>query len=158
MVNMAKVPDDVFGIQETELYKKLSYGNVLTLFVYNKNYYFHGENKQIDENNFKVRTEMRGGISVAPVCVFENLDGVKYENGILYYNEKILDLNCAELSPAPFTYLGHLYLPVKEAAEVLGLKAISGYKDRLTVIGEQKEIEAIEKAFKENDLDQSTTC
>ena len=40
MVNMAKVPDDVYGIKETEQYKNLSSQNVLTLFVYNKNYYF----------------------------------------------------------------------------------------------------------------------
>ncbi|MBE6732064.1 MAG: hypothetical protein E7564_10280 [Ruminococcaceae bacterium] len=151
MVNMAKVPDDVFGIKETEQYKKLSSKNVLTLFIYNKNYYFNGENKQIDENNFKVRTEMRGGISVAPVCVFENLDGVKYENGILYYNNKVLDLNNAKLTPTPFMHLGHLYVPVKETANALGLKAISGYKDRLTVIGTEKEVEAIENAFKENE-------
>lgn len=151
MVNMAKVPDDVFGIKETEQYKKLNSKNVLTLFIYNKNYYFNGENKQIDENNFKVRTEMRGGISVAPVCVFENLDGVKYENGILYYNGISVDLKNYSFSLTPFMHSGHLYVPVKETANALGLKAISGYKDRLTVIGTEKEVEAIENAFKENE-------
>ena len=43
MVNMSPLPPEVYTEADTKLYEKLSKKEVLTLFIYNKKYYFERE-------------------------------------------------------------------------------------------------------------------
>ncbi|MBP3322690.1 MAG: hypothetical protein J6M16_00695 [Clostridia bacterium] len=151
MINMAPLPPEVFTREDTNLYEKLSKNNVLTLFIYNKNLYFNNKSRLIDLSNPKVRTEMRRDTAVAPLSVFGLLDNVTLNGSKISYNEITLDLNKTVFSVKPFDYLGHLYVPLKETAEALGLSTAIAYNGRVTVIGNEAEIKAITEAFKENE-------
>lgn len=150
MVKMEKLPDDIYTAEDLELYKKLSRKDVLTLLIYNKNLYFAGESRPIDHSNPKVRTEMRGGTTVAPLKVFTLFEGVKLSENVLTYGEKKVEIERSGFTVPPFTYLEHSYVPLAETAEALGLKATSFYQGRLTVIGKETEADKIFEAINKN--------
>lgn len=134
---MPPVPQDVYTPEERAEYEKLSKDGVLTLFIYSKNYYFGGERIQIDENNVKIRTELRKGVMVSSVDVFK------------VFGKDISDAhNKTNYSIKPFEYLGHTYVPVKEFAENSGLSVTFAYKDRVAIIGCAEKISEINKALK----------
>lgn len=150
MVKMEMLPDDVYTSGELELYKELSKKDILTLLIYNKNIYFSGKSCPIDHNNRRVRTEMRCGTIVAPLNVFTLFEGVRWSKNVLTYGEKNVDIEKAGFTVLPFTYLGHIYVPLAEAAEALGLKAASFYQGRLIVIGKKEEADRIFEAINNN--------
>ena len=139
---------DAFSEEDVILFKDLA-KDALSLFVYNKNLLSGGESRQIDAENYKVRCEMRRGVFVAPECVFAVIDGASVTDGAIKFGRRTLKFKknckkytvgdkCGEFTIAPFSYLGHVYLPVCECAQALGLSVVSLYQDRLIVISAKK--------------------
>jgi len=151
MVNMSPLPDDVYTRADTALYQDLSRKDVLTLFVYNQHLYFDGERKFIDENSSQVRTEMRRNTVVAPLTVFSFFEGIRVNGSCVVCGDKTVDLGECDFHIAPFEHLGHLYVPVKETAETLGLCAVCAYLDRVVAIGREEKIKEISDAFRKNE-------
>lgn len=151
MVNMSPLPDDVYTRADTALYQDLSRKDVLTLFVYNQHLYFDGERKFIDENSSQVRTEMRRNTVVAPLTVFSFFEGIRVNGSCVVCGDKTVDLGECDFHIAPFEHLGHLYVPVKETAETLGLCAVCAYLGRVVAIGREEKIKEISDAFRKNE-------
>ncbi len=160
MLKLDEVCLDAFTSEDVSEFRTLA-KNVTAVFIYNKNVLTGGKECQIDSDNFKVRTEMRCGVSVAPVSVFECVDGGRVEKSAISVGKKTLSFKknskkytvsgkTGVFSVAPFSYLGHTYVPVAECALALGLSTLLLYGDRLTVFGSKSDISAIKAAIKKN--------
>ena len=161
MVNMEEYQFDAFMPEDAELFAKITEKGTISLFIYNKNVYCNGKNTQIDPNNYKVRTELRSNISVAPIEVFGLLNDLEIAENTITFNGKTLSFEIGNkefktnktdgmFTVAPFIWLGHVYVPVAETANALGLSAGSYYKNRLTVIGSKEVIDELDAAAKNN--------
>ncbi len=160
MVNMEDYKFDSFTDEDYQLFNNIT-TDTIALFIYNKNIYFNGKTVQIDPQNYKVRTELRKNITVAPIDVFgylscaeisENtiiLNGIsltfEIENNEFKANDKV-----GVFTIAPFIYLGHIYVPISETATALGLSVGCYYHNRLTVIGSNEAIEKLNNETKKN--------
>ena len=149
MVKMAEVPKDIFTPEYTKKFIELT-KNTLTLFIYNKNLLYKSERKVIDENNAKVRTELRKDIAVAPLDVLALFSDVEIRANIIKRNEYTVDLNKCNFTIAPFMHFGKLYVPIIEVAKALGLDGDVFYKNRLIIIGEKEEINNIGEIINKN--------
>lgn len=160
MINMEDICLDEYTSEDME--KFISHAkDVLVLFIYNKNRLYNGCRCQIDEGNSKVRTELRSGISFAPVSVLSAMDGCTAEGCSVTYGantlvfaagntEYTLNGDVHSFTAAPFEMYGHTYIPVKEAAEALGLTGYVYYDSRLTVIGPKNAADAFNAAVADN--------
>ena len=154
MVNMEKINFDAFKAEDMTKFAELTSNNAFAVFIYNKNYYFNGKNSQIDNSNYKVRTEFRKGVPVSPIEVFGLLSDleisdntIKFGNNSLFFEIGSKNYTVGGTSGMftvePFILHGHVYVPVIEFAIALGLSAGSYYKNRLTVIGNAETIEKL---------------
>lgn len=161
MVKMSEICPESYTPCELKEFRSLTERGVLALFIYNKNIYYEGRNFQIDSDNCKVRTEIRSGISFAPVSVFTSYDGGKCVGNSVCIGGNVLNFKAGcknytvngkdgEFASAPFELYGHTYVPVIEVAEALGLASASYYHGRLTVIGDKEAVGRLDVAVKKN--------
>lgn len=161
MVNMEYLQLDAFTPEDLAEFKLYAGKGVLGVFIYNKNVYYNGNRFQIDESDYKVRSELRSGISVSPISVFRVFEGCDYSDntislGGINVSFKVGDIKFTvngeirNFSVAPFVYLGHVYVAVSDISDALGLGVLKCNKDRLTLIGERDVIEQLRDAMKKN--------
>lgn len=161
MVNMEKINFDSFEATDMTKFAELTSNNAFAVFIYNKNYYFNRNSSQIDNSNYKVRTELRKGVPVSPIEIFGLLrdieiadNTIKFGNNSLFFEIGSKNYTVGGTSGMftvePFILHGHVYVPVIEFAIALGLSAGSYYKNRLTVIGNAETIEKLNDEVKKN--------
>lgn len=161
MVNMEKINFDAFKAEDMTKFAELTSNNAFAVFIYNKNYYFNGKNSQIDNSNYKVRTEFRKGVPVSPIEVFGLLSDLEISDNTIKFGNNSLSFEIGSknytvggtsgmFTVEPFILHGHVYVPVIEFAIALGLSAGSYYKNRLTVIGNAETIEKLNAEVKKN--------
>ncbi|MBQ6809448.1 MAG: hypothetical protein IJP09_01920 [Clostridia bacterium] len=161
MVKMEKFQLDAFTLEDLAEYEFYTKKGVLGVFIYNKNIYYKGERIQIDSENYKVRTELRSGVTVSPISVFRVLEGCEYGEDFITVNEKTLKFKVGESSyyvngvegefqTKPFEFLSHIYIPIAEFAQVLGFSVYFCYKNRLILIGKEDVISQLKSAVIKN--------
>lgn len=161
MVNMEKINFDAFKAEDMTKFAELTSNNAFAVFIYNKNYYFNGKNSQIDNSNYKVRTELRKGVPVSPIEVFGLLSDLEIADNTIKFGNNSLSFEIGSknytvggtsgmFTVEPFILHEHVYVPVIEFAIALGLSAGSYYKNRLTVIGNAETIEKLNAEVKKN--------
>ncbi len=160
-MNLLDICFDAYEQKDLNAFEELTKKNSVAVFVYNKHVYKSGDVFDIDKENYRVRPEFRKGVLLAPVSVFEHINGGRVEKNTLFVGENRLEYTvgkkvCAkngeslEFSTAPFSRFGHDYLPLIEAARALGLGAVGLYENRLCVLGDAATIDTLAAEARKN--------
>ena len=152
---------DSYTEEDIAAFKRLTLGNTVSVFVYNKHVYFDGKTQDIDAGNYRVKPEFRSGVLLTPVSVFAHLSGASVDGGRITVDGRTVEafpdsseylVNGVKhsFSRVAFLRFNTLYVPAIEVAEALGLGAVGLYENRLCVIGDKDRILTLSAEARKN--------
>ncbi|MBR2432558.1 MAG: hypothetical protein IKB23_06535, partial [Clostridia bacterium] len=153
-MNINNICYDSYTGDDVKEFERLTAKDVFAVLIYNRHVYSDGKNTNIDDNNYLVRPEIRQNTVFAPASAFAALTGACVNDGSITVGNMTLEFKAdsvayklngrdGSFSHKPYSHLAHVYLPLIEAADILGLGGASLNDGRLTVVGDRKKIEKI---------------
>lgn len=145
---------DSYTDDDVKEFERLTAKDVFAVLIYNRHVYSYGKNTNIDDNNYLVRPEIRQNTVFAPASAFAALTGACVNDRSITVGNMTLEFKAdnvayklngrdGSFSHKPYSHLAHVYLPLIEAADILGLGGASLNDGRLTVVGDRSKIEKI---------------
>ena len=129
---------------------KISKNGAIAIFIYTSNLLVNGAVKRYCDDKAAVRAVKKSGITFVPISFFAdflNADLIKINSGFkVSKNGKTVELAfCENGEVRCFEKGGTVYAPVCYVSRELGYSVGEFYENRLTVIGEEQHIDAINK-------------